>query len=103
MDMKGLRVEGQQLGAAQIETLAHPGECRQFGHATKFFHSFNTQNTHEDLGFGGPIPATVGTCDTKVTTFTRISTVYRGRGIPLGGSTDTRDGTKSAPTAYSLL
>ena len=67
--MKGFRVEGQQLGAAQIETLAHPGEC---GHATKFFHSLNSQNTHEDLGFGGPIPVTVGTCDTKVTTFTRI-------------------------------
>ena len=28
IDMKGFRVEGQQLGAAQTATMAHPGECR---------------------------------------------------------------------------
>ena len=53
--MKGFRVEGQQLGAAQTETVANPGECRHFGHATKL-HSFKSHNTHEDPGFGGPIP-----------------------------------------------
>ena len=40
--MDGFRVEGQQLGAAQTETVAHPGECRHFGHVTKL-HSFKTQ------------------------------------------------------------
>ena len=35
IDMKGFGVDGQQLGAAQTETMAHPGECRHFGHATK--------------------------------------------------------------------
>ena len=58
--MKGFRVEGQQLGAAQTETMAHPGECRHFGRAKKL-HSFKSHNTHEDGGFGGPIPVTVGT------------------------------------------
>ena len=33
--MNGFRVEGQQLGAAQTETVANPGERRYFGHATK--------------------------------------------------------------------
>ena len=47
MDMKGFRVEGQQLGAAQTET-----ECRHFGHATKL-HSFKSHNTDEDPRFGG--------------------------------------------------
>ena len=28
IDMTGFRVEGQQLGAAQTETMAHPGACR---------------------------------------------------------------------------
>ena len=56
LDMKGFRVEGQQqLGAAQTETMAHPGECRHFGHATKL-HSFKSHNTHEDRGFGGGHP-----------------------------------------------
>ena len=58
--MKGFRVEGQQLGAAQTETMVHPGECRHFGRAKKL-HSFKSHNTHEDGGFGGPIPVTVGT------------------------------------------
>ena len=75
--MKGFRVEGQQLGAAQTETVAHPGECRHFGHATKL-HSFKSHNTHEDRGLGGPIPVTVGTFETTVTTLTRISGVYHG-------------------------
>ena len=39
--MKGFRVEGQQLGAAQTETVANPGECHHFGHATKL-HSFKS-------------------------------------------------------------
>ena len=42
IDMKGFRVEGQQLGAAQTETVAHPGECRHCGHATKL-HSFQVR------------------------------------------------------------
>ena len=46
--MEGFRVEGQQLGAAQTETVAHPGECRHFGHDTKL-HSFKSHNTHEDF------------------------------------------------------
>ena len=40
--MKGFRVEGQQLGAAQTET-----ECRHFEHATKL-RSFKSHNTDED-------------------------------------------------------
>ena len=74
--MKGLRVEGQQPGAAQTETMAHPGECRHFGQATKL--ASKRHDTHEDRGFGGPIPVTVGTFETKVTTLTRISGVYHG-------------------------
>ena len=57
--MKGFRVESQQLGTAQTETMAHPGQCRHFGHATKL-RSFKGKNTHEDFGFGG-------TFETKVT------------------------------------
>ena len=82
--MKGLRVEGQQLGAAQTETVAHPGECRHFGHATKL-HSFKSHNTHEDSRFRGPLPVTVGIFETQVTTLMRISGVYHGGGIPLVG------------------
>ena len=52
-DMKGFKVEGQQLGAAQSETAAHPGECLHFGHATKL-HSFKSHNIHEDPRFGVP-------------------------------------------------
>ena len=64
IDVNGFRVEGQQL--AQTETVAHPGECRHFGHATKL-HSFRFKsNTHEDPRFGGAIPVTVGTFETKV-------------------------------------
>ena len=52
--MKGFRVEGQQLRAAQTETVANPGECRHFGHAKKL-HSFNSHNTAERIpGSGGP-------------------------------------------------
>ena len=75
--MNGFRVEGQQLGAARTETVARPGECRRIGHATKL-HSFKSHNTHEDSRFGGPIPVTVGTFETNVTTLTRISGVYHG-------------------------
>ena len=63
--MKGFRVEGQQLGTARTETVARPGECRRIGHATKL-HSLKRHKTHEDPGFGGPIPVTVGTFETKV-------------------------------------
>ena len=65
VDIKGFRVEGQQLGAAQTETMAHPGECCHFGHATKL-HSFKSHNTHEDREFRVPIPVTVGTFETTV-------------------------------------
>ena len=59
--MKGFRVEGQQLGAAQTETMAHPDECRHFGMDTPgSCIAFKSQNIHEDPGFGGPIPVTVG-------------------------------------------
>ena len=85
--MKRFRVEGQQLGAAQTETMAHPGECRHFGHATKL-HSFKSHNTHEDRGLGGPIPVTDGTFETKVTTG---GTIPRGGGG--GGATNTQHGT----------
>ena len=54
--MKGFRVfrvEGQQPGAAQTEAVAHPGECRHFGHATKL-NSFKSHSTHEGPRFGGP-------------------------------------------------
>ena len=44
------RVEGQQPGVAQTQTMAHPGERRHFGHATKL-HSFKSHNTHEDPRF----------------------------------------------------
>ena len=78
--MKGFRVEGQQqLGAAQTETMAHPGECRHFGHATKL-HSFKGHFTHEDCGFRGPISVTVGTFEIKVMTHT------------MGGGTNTQHG-----------
>ena len=82
--MKGLRVEGQQLGAAQTETMAHPGECRHFGHATKL-HSFKSHDTHEDRGFAGPIPVTVGTFETTVTTLTRIRVYTMGDHTVTGG------------------
>ena len=93
IDMKGLRVEGQQPGAAQTETMAHPGECRHFGQATKL--ASKRHDTHEDRGFGGPIPVTVGTFETKVTTLTRISGVYHGgyHGAMGGGDYLTRHGT----------
>ena len=58
------RVECQQLGTARTETVAPPGECRRIGHATKL-HSLKRHNTHEDPRFGGPIPVTVGTFETK--------------------------------------
>ena len=63
-----MNCEGLQLGAAQTETVAHPGECRHFGHATKL-HSFKSHNTTEDPGSG----AHIGDCwhsrtlETKVT------------------------------------
>ena len=64
--MTEFRVEGHQLGVTQTETMAHPGECRHFGHATKL-HSFKSHDTHEDPRFGVPIPVTVGTSETKAT------------------------------------
>ena len=63
--------------------MAHPGECRHFGHATKL-HSFKSHNSHEDPGFGGPIPVTLGSFETTVTTLTRSSGVYHG-GDAMGG------------------
>ena len=77
--MKGFRVEGQQLGAAQTKTVAHPGESRHFGHASCIAGiASKNHNTHEDPRFGVPIPVTVGTFETKVMTLTRISGVYHG-------------------------
>ena len=59
--------------------MAHPGECRHFGHPTNLHH-----NTHEDPGFGAH-PCDCWTFETKVTTLTRI------RGYPYGGGgSDTR-------------
>ena len=76
--MKGFRVECQQLGTARTETVARPGECRRIGHATKL-HSLKSHNTHEDPRFGGPIPVTVGTFETKVRPLRGF------RALPLGG------------------
>ena len=87
--MKGFRVEGQQLGAAQTETVANPGECRHFGHATKL-HSFKSHNTHEDPGFGGPIPVTVGTFETEVRPLRGFRALPLGGGEGGGGRTDPR-------------
>ena len=77
--MKGFRVEGQQLGAPQTETIAHPGDCRHFGHATKL-HCFKSHNTREDLRFGGP--------DDPRENFGCIplgGPMKKGAGIPWGG------------------
>ena len=76
--MKWFRVDGQQLGAAQTQTMPHPGECRHFGHATKL-HSFKSHTTHEDPGFGGSSLRLLALLR-QVTTLTRISGVYHGRG-----------------------
>ena len=76
--LNGFRVECQQLGTARTETVARPGECRRIGHATKL-HSLKSHNTHEDPGFGGPIPVTVGTFETKVRPLRGF------RALPLGG------------------
>ena len=76
--MNGFRVECQQLGTARTETVARPGECRRVGHATKL-HSLKSHNTHEDPRFGGPIPVTVGTFETKVRPLRGF------RALPLGG------------------
>ena len=76
--MNGFRVECQQLGTARTETVARPGECRRIGHATKL-HSLKSHNTHEDPRFGGPIPVTVGTFETKVRPLRGF------RALPLGG------------------
>ena len=53
-------------------------ECRRIGHATKL-HSLKSHNTHEDPRFGGPIPVTVGTFETKVRPLRGF------RALPLGG------------------
>ena len=76
--MNGFRVECQQLGTERTETVARPGECRRIGHATKL-HSLKRHNTHEDPRFGGPIPVTVGTFETKVRPLRGF------RALPLGG------------------
>ena len=78
IDMNGFRVECQQLGTARTESVARPGECRRIGHATKL-HSLKSHNTHEDPRFGGPIPVTVGTFETKVRPLRGF------RALPLGG------------------
>ena len=84
--MNGFRVECQQLGTARTETVARPGECRRIGHATKL-HSLKSHNTHEDPRFGGPIPVTVGTFETKVRPLRgfRALPLGGGGGIPWGG------------------
>ena len=87
IDMNGFRVECQQLGTARTETVARPGECRRIGHATKL-HSLKSHNTHEDPRFGGPIPVTVGTFETKVRPlqgFRALPWGGGGGGIPWGG------------------
>ena len=94
--MNGFRVECQQLGTAGTETVARPGECRRIGHATKL-HSLKSHNTHEDPGFGGPIPVTVGTFETKVRKYDPYEDfgLYHwgvgGRGDTMGGGVPTRD------------
>ena len=50
----------------------------RIGHATKL-HSLKSHNTHEDPRFGGPIPVTVGTFETKVRPLRGF------RALPLGG------------------
>ena len=92
--MKGFRVEGQQLGTARTETVARPGECRRIGHATKL-HSLKRHKTHEDPGFGGPIPVTVGTFETKVRPLRGFRALSLGGGGGdtmggVGGGTETR-------------
>ena len=84
--MNGFRVECQQLGTARTETVARPGECRRIGHATKL-HSLKSHNTREDPRFGGPIPVTVGTFETKVRPLRgfRALPLGGGGGIPWGG------------------
>ena len=51
--MKGREVEVQQLGTSRTETIAHPGECRHFGHATKL-HSSKVTTFTRIPGSGGP-------------------------------------------------
>ena len=88
IDMNGFRVECQQLGTARTETVARPGECRRIGHATKLHrHSLKSHNTDEDPRFGGPIPVTVGTFETKVRPLRgfRALPLGGGGGIPWGG------------------
>ena len=80
--MKGFRVEGRQLGAAQTTTMAHPGECRHFGHPTNLHH-----NTQEDPGFGGPIPVTAGLLRQKWRPSRGFGDPY---GYGGGGGSDTR-------------
>ena len=87
---------------AQTETMAHPGECRHFGHATKL-HSFKSHNTHEDRGFGRPIPVIVGTFETTVTTLTRILGVYHVGGGEGGKATNTEHGTIHISEYFSRL
>ena len=79
--MKRFRDEGQQLGAAQTETetMAHPGECRHFGHA-------KVTTTHRDPGFGGPIPVTVGSFETKVNPHEDFGCIPCEGRIPLWGA-----------------
>ena len=93
--MNGFRVECQQLGTARTETVARPGECRRIGHATKL-HSLKRHNTHEDPRFGGPIPVTVGTFETKVRLLRGFRALRLGvgggyRGVAGGGGVPTRD------------
>ena len=83
----GFRAECQQLGTARTETVARPGECRRIGHATKL-HSLKSHNTHEDPRFGGPIPVTVRTFETKVRPLRGFRALPLGGG---GGGVPTRD------------
>ena len=66
------------VGFRGLGAVARPRECRRIGHAAKL-HSFKSHNTHEDPRFGGPIPVTVVTFETKVRPLRGF------RALPLGG------------------
>ena len=57
--MKGFKVAAQQLGKPWPIQVSVAIWTR-----TKL-HSFKSHNIHEDPGFGGPIPVSVGTFETK--------------------------------------
>ena len=89
IDMKGFRVEDKQLGAAQTETVAHQVSVATLDMRRSCIASKVT--TLARIPGSGPLPVTVGTFETKVTTLTRISGVYHGGKIPCGAGVPTRD------------